>query len=61
MLFDEKLKERVKDTTATSYDDENEITNCENMVEDLLYEIEHRDEVITELKSEIEDNYGDFR
>lgn len=55
MLFDEKLKARAEEVTSTYYDDEDEITNCENMVENLLCEIEHRDEVIAELKSEIEE------
>lgn len=61
MLFDKKLKEQVEEITGTYYNNEDEITNCETMAEDLLYEINYRDEEIEKLKNRISDLLEEVR
>ena len=61
MLFDKKIKEQVEKITGTYYNNEDEITNCETMTEDLLYEIYYRDEEIEKLKNRISDLLEEVR
>lgn len=61
MLFDKKIKEQVEKITGTYYNNEDEITNCETMTEDLLYEINYRDEEIEKLKNRISDLLEEVR
>ncbi len=61
MLFDKKIKEQVEEITGTYYNNEDEITNCETMAEDLLYEINYRDEEIEKLKNRISDLLEEVR
>lgn len=62
--FNKKLYDRISKITLTSYD--KEIINdyiymsdseIESMIEDLIYEIDDRDETIEDIKQDIEDNY----
>ena len=57
---DEKIYKRVKEITLTDYEKKGDFIDIENiwsMIEDLICEIDHKEEELNDLKQNIEDNY----
>jgi hypothetical protein len=65
MRINKELIEKIEKITMVDYETtENELTGClipieniEAVIEDLLFEIKHRDEVFEEFKKYVDDNY----
>ncbi len=67
MKISKELYEKISDATFTDYEPLEIINNedglyietekIESMLEDLLYEIDSRQEIIEDLEQDIEDNY----
>lgn len=57
MLLDKLIKARAEEKLLTSYNDEDEITNANNIINDLCNLIEYEEEEIGNILQDRDDNF----